>query len=100
MTFNVGGYITMTRYIWVFTVIVVIQLSAIPSSAEQQTTNPYKVHAERLKQTFEPALFTFHPDIQKHYAVRLYRMTGDNRYIYPIIFNLFVFLKKLHYDEQ
>lgn len=90
----------MTKCAGTFTVIVVTLLFALQSSAEQQTAASYKVHAERLKQTFESALFTFSPAKQKHYAVRLYRITGDKRYIYPIVFHLLILLKKLHYDEQ
>jgi hypothetical protein len=60
----------------------------------------YKAQAETLRATFEPALFSFSPGIQKHYAVRMYRVTGDQRYVYPVIFNLFTFLNKLRYDSR
>ena len=67
-----------------------------PSQSHEAVS--YKAQAEKLRNTFEPALFTFSPGIQKHYALRLYRVTGDERYVYPVIFNLFAFLNKLHYD--
>lgn len=90
----------MTKCKLTFTVTVLSLLCILPSCTEQQTDASYKVHAERLKQTFESSLFTFSPTKQKHYAVRLYRITGDKRYVYPIIFDLMIRLKTLHHDER
>lgn len=86
----------MKRYQLLF--IVFLSLGWVLLSYSEETSS-YKVHAEKLKQTFEPVLFTFSPAIQKHYAVRLYRMTGDERYVYPVIFHLFGLLRKIHYDK-
>jgi hypothetical protein len=86
----------MKKYQVVF--IVFLSFFWIPLSYSEET-NSYKIHAEKLRQTYEPVLFTFSPVIQKHYAVRLYRMTGDERYVYPVIFHLFGLLRKLHYDK-
>lgn len=90
----------MKRYPWTLAVVFVSFLSPSLAYPEEQATEPYKVHAERLKHTFESVLFTFGPTTQRHYAVRLYRMSGDNRYVYPIIFDLLVLLRKLHHDES
>jgi hypothetical protein len=79
---------------------VLILFCFLPSCAEQKTAVSYEEHAERLKQTFESALFTLPPSKQRHYAMRLYRVTGDKRYIYPIIFDLFITLRNLYYDER
>ncbi len=56
--------------------------------------------AAHIRTTFESSLFTFPPDIQAHYAVRLYRITGDERYIYSIVFNLLVEVDQMHRDAD
>jgi hypothetical protein len=91
----------MTKCMWIFIVIMGLVLCCLPSSCtEKRTAVSYEEHAERLKKTFESVLFTLPPVKQRHYAVRLYRVTGDKRYIYPIIFDLFVTLRSLQCDER
>lgn len=90
----------MKRYPWILAVVLVSFLWPLLAYPEERGTDPYKIHAERLKQTLESVLFTFSPTIQKHYATRLYRMTGDTRYIYPVIFGVLVLLRKLYHDES
>jgi hypothetical protein len=87
------------RYPWILAVVLVSFLWPLLAYPEERGTDPYKIHAERLKQTLESVLFTFSPTTQKHYATRLYRMTGDTRYIYPITFDLLALLRKLHHDQ-
>lgn len=89
----------MKRYPWILAIVFVSSLWLLLAYPKERGTEPYKVDAERLKETIESVLFTFSPATQKHYAVRLYRMTGDTRYVYPIIFDLFVLLRKLYHDE-
>lgn len=80
--------------------VVIVLLSLVwMSPSHCREVDSYKAQAEKIKNTFESALFTFSPGIQKHYALRLYRVTGDERYIYPVIFNLLIFLDKLRYDS-
>ena len=54
--------------------------------------------AESIRQRIESELFTLEPEVQGHYALRMYRMTGDERYLPPIVFDLLVNLENLRSD--
>lgn len=54
--------------------------------------------AESIQQRLESELFALDPDIQAHFALRMYRMTGDERYLPPIVYNLLVTLENLRRD--
>lgn len=41
--------------------------------------------AERIRARFESELFTLPPEIQAHWALRLYRATGEERYRYSVL---------------
>jgi hypothetical protein len=80
--------------------IVIVFLSLVwISPAHCRENVSYQAQAEKIRNTFESALFTFSPGVQKHYALRMYRVTGDERYVYPVVFNLLTFLDKLRYDS-
>jgi len=54
--------------------------------------------SESIRRRLESSLFEFEPDIQRHYAVRMYRLTGDSRYFQPIMYDLVVTLDRLRED--
>ena len=57
----------MKRYQLLF--IVFLSLVWVLQSYSKET-NSYKINAEKLKQTFEPVLFTFDPAIQEHLPIQ------------------------------
>ena len=55
--------------------------------------------AASIKQTLENNLFQLPPRVQGHYGIRLYRITGDNKYLYAALYDYFVVADRLHYIE-
>ncbi len=53
---------------------------------------------DRIRDTLECRLFTFSPYVQRHYALRMYRMTGDDKYLNPIITDMMVLAQLLRQD--
>jgi uncharacterized protein DUF3541 len=88
----------MKKYAWISAVFFVCLSWPSVSHLKEGNTDPYKVYAIRLKQTLELILLTLNPTTRKHYAVRLYRMTSDARYIEPVSFELPALFKKLRDD--
>lgn len=60
----------------------------------------YRETADNIRTTIESSLFTLPPDIQEHYAARMYRVTGDNEYLYPILYNLRIILDQFIADAD
>lgn len=60
----------------------------------------YRETADNIRATIESSLFTLPPDIQEHYAARMYRVTGDNEYLYPILYNLRIILDQFIADAD
>ncbi|MEN8259581.1 MAG: DUF3541 domain-containing protein [Pseudomonadota bacterium] len=56
--------------------------------------------AEEIRTNFESQLFTLEPYLQRHYALRLYRITGDEKYIYPIISDLMIIANLIEKDAR
>ncbi len=54
--------------------------------------------AGEIRTGFESSLHTLDPDIQRHYAVRIYRTTGDTSLIYPILFDVSLTIDQLERD--
>ena len=54
--------------------------------------------AESIRLRLEAELFTLNPDIQGHFALRMYRLTGDERYLPPIVYDLLVTLENVRRD--
>lgn len=54
--------------------------------------------AGQIRQTFENKLFQLEPDIQRHFAQRMYRITGDEKYAYPLIMDYLILEKRLRTD--
>jgi hypothetical protein len=68
-----------------------------PSSGADARKDATRV-AQSIRQRLESELFTLDPEIQGHYALRMYRITGDQRYLPSIVFNLLVTLENLRSD--
>lgn len=75
---------------FIYVVLLALYFS-LPAAARNKGT---KV-SESIRTEYESLLFTLKPDLQKHYSVRMYRLTGDKRYIYPIIYDFLITIKKL-----
>lgn len=73
-----------------------LMLAGSPSSGG----DIYHDTAEKIRTTLEESLFTLPPDIQEHYAVRMYRITGNDRYLYSILYNLRLTLDQFMVDAD
>lgn len=54
--------------------------------------------AQAIRQTFDRSLPTFEPEIQRHYALRMYRLTGDTIYLPTLRQGLALTLSELDAD--
>ncbi len=54
--------------------------------------------SERIKTKYESQLFTLVPYVQRHYALRMYRLSGNEKYLYPIITDMMVIANLLNQD--
>lgn len=45
---------------------------------------------KKIKNLFEDNLYRLEPKTQGHYSIRLWRVTGNSRYLYPILFHYLV----------
>ena len=67
--------------------------SALAAPTENQITI-----SERIQTRFENSLYTLPPEIQAHWALRLYRSSGDERYRYPILAHAILLERNLSRD--
>ncbi|WP_371186862.1 DUF3541 domain-containing protein [Thalassotalea maritima] len=56
----------------------------------------YQQVATRIQHTFEQHLYQLPPRIQGHYAIRLYRLTGDKKYLSAALYDYYVVNDRLH----
>lgn len=56
--------------------------------------------ATQIRTNYESRLFTLEPYLQRHFALRLYRISGDQKYIYPIISDLMIIANLLDKDSR
>jgi hypothetical protein len=54
--------------------------------------------SERIKTKYESQLYTLAPYVQRHYALRMYRLLGNKKYLYPIITDMMVIANLLNQD--
>lgn len=59
---------------------------------------PDTSRVQQIRSTLEANLYSFNPYVQHHYALRLYRITGDDKYLYPIITDMMVLAQILQQD--
>lgn len=64
-----------------------------PSDAERAV-------ARGIQTTLESNLFTFTADIQRHYAERMFRMTGEEKYLAPLIAYAMTVSNLLRHDAE
>ncbi len=62
------------------------------------SVEPNAAIASSIQRKFDAALSSMTPQTQEHYAVRMYRVTGDDRYLYPIMLNLRIAVRNLTTD--
>jgi hypothetical protein len=56
-------------------------------SVNQKVFSSILTIADNIQNKIESNLYHFKPYIQSHYAIRMFRLTGNQKYLYPIIFN-------------
>lgn len=77
--------------------LVTLACDAQEAKHESVTTSPsYQEVAETIKETFERSLFQLPPRTQGHYGIRLYRMTGDKKYLATALYDYYVVSDRLH----
>ncbi|WP_371373672.1 DUF3541 domain-containing protein [Thalassotalea aquiviva] len=52
--------------------------------------------ASQIKQTFERNLFQLPPRIQGHFGIRMYRISGDDKYLASALYDYYVVSDRLH----
>jgi len=80
-------------------VIVVLVLGGALVGCDPSTKLADPQVAASIKQTLENNLFQLPPRVQGHYGIRLYRITGDNKYLYAALYDYFVVADRLHSIE-
>ena len=60
-----------------------------PDKKVYSTEQPEQV-AKKIKNLFEDNMYRLEPKTQGHYSIRLWRITGNSRYLYPIFFHYLV----------
>lgn len=64
--------------------LMIVVAHPIPGRANSRSCDS----AEAIRMKFESQLFSLKPSVQRHFGTRMYRLTGDDKYLYPIIFDL------------
>ena len=79
-------------------VISLLVLSGV--KADGSVLDPVRVEllSRRIQARYEAMLSTFKPEVQDHYALRMYRMTGDEAYLPPIAANCLLLADRLSLD--
>ena len=54
--------------------------------------------AQTIRTRYESALFSLDPRRQAHFGVRMYRITGDSRYVPPVLFDALLTIAELRTD--
>ena len=54
--------------------------------------------AEQIKTKYESQLYTLVPYTQRHYALRMFRLSGNEKYLYPIITDMMIIANLLNQD--
>ncbi|NMP17213.1 DUF3541 domain-containing protein [Thalassotalea sp. Y01] len=73
-----------------------LSLVSLVACAEQTDKLSYDDVASKIKYTFESNLFQLPPRTQGHYGIRLYRMTGDNKYLASALYDYYVVNDRMH----
>ncbi len=63
-------------------------------------TPPKNDIAEKIKTKYESQLYTLVPYTQRHFALRMYRQSGNEKYIYPIITDMMIIANLLNQDVK
>ncbi len=66
----------------------VVLLLSVPISS--RANDDFCSVAEEIRMKFESELFTLKPSVQRHFATRMFRLTGEDKYIYSILFDLLI----------
>ncbi|MEW6997126.1 DUF3541 domain-containing protein [Colwelliaceae bacterium BS250] len=63
---------------------------------DKQQVLSYSEVSGRIKMTFENNLYQLPPRTQGHYGIRLYRMTGDKKYLPAALYDYYVVSDRMH----
>ena len=77
-----------------YLLLIILTLSCIACTGQNQLTEAEV--AAGIKQTFEHNMFRLPPRVQGHYGLRLYRITGDNQYLYSALYDYYVVLDRVN----
>jgi hypothetical protein len=66
-------------------ILLLADVAAHAAHAAQPVAETERSVARSIQSTLETHLFAFSADIQRHYAERMFRMTGDEKYLPPLI---------------
>lgn len=77
--------------------LLVLGLLILPGIKAEWLVDPI---AAQIRSHYESRLFTLEPYLQRHYALRMYRITGERQYLYPIISDLMTVANLLEKDKQ
>lgn len=75
-------------------------LAGFAADASPPAVETERTVARGIQTTLETHLYTFSADIQRHYAERMYRMTGDSKYLPPLIGYAMTVANLLRYDAE
>ena len=75
---------------------VTLAFTSVTVSAKEAKALSYQDVAERIKMTFESNLFQLPPRTQGHYGIRLYRMTGEKKYLPTALYDYYVVNDRMH----
>ncbi len=85
------------KYITIFLVLLNLNIVAYPKDIEKLNGKSYQQIAETIKNTFDSALYTFNCTIQGHYSSRMYRLHGNENYLYSDLYQAYYVVNKLQY---
>ncbi|WP_286267277.1 DUF3541 domain-containing protein [Thalassotalea atypica] len=83
------------RLLYIVFIFVILGHSYAAQAKESESLS-YQDVANGIQQTFESRLFELPPRIQGHYGIRLYRMTGDEKYLPSALYDYYVVADRMH----
>ena len=88
--------VNASKRIWILLTVTIFSL--ITGFAIQKTNSgisPSELD-KRIRQNFESRLYELPPRIQGHYGLRLYRTSGDQRYLNAVLYDYYVLVDRIN----
>lgn len=80
-------------------VLMAVIATAAASGFSEATTRREQEISRAIRSKYEAVLYTLEPNLQRHWGERMYRITGDTTYIYPVLFGALVTARDLEGDD-